>query len=463
MHRRLLLALVILVMLAAPARRRSVTPPVGLNLDMRRSFIVTDKAILEGFSFDRVLQALIDRSGVRGLTTARLYRQWLDTQNPKPGLADASGPHCDDFSTDGAPAFNGFPRRCPTPEGSLAAQPYAPGEIIPLAVVNRFDLTPPDGSNCGQYRMIFARIGKPNERLHFIFESVLPNPHPEAGLAGCRPVADFWSSLSRMDSAFDRRTKLESFFFDGISGFPPVIHPDHYSVTGGGIRTMESAPSASPRFYQFRSTKQCDGGDCMLRMTPDTLENQPFGRLFDASIDTPKGRAFREAFVGQVANLAIRDVNLYFMNIPRDFLMAESNPSDSEPAFIYDGPFIRGARSAEGQQFRARVQAELTRIGSTLLPEQIVNRAETQSCVGCHVLSGPVGENVIFPRSIDGLQQVTEDRLENGEGGPNSHYQISPAMAEVFIPHRMKILADFLTTGKAPEHSQTIGGGRSVQ
>jgi hypothetical protein len=70
---------------------------------------------------------------------------------------------------------------------------------------------------------------------------------------------------------------------------------------------------------------------------------------------------------------------------------------------------------------------------------------------------------VVFPRSIDGIQQVTEDQPEDGEFGANSRFRISPAMTDVFIPHRMKILTDFLMTGKAPEHSQTIGGGRSVQ
>lgn len=53
----------------------------------------------------------------------------------------------------------------------------------------------------------------------------------------------------------------------------------------------------------------------------------------------------------------------------------------------------------------------------------------------------------------DGIQHVTEDNPEAGEFGPGSRYRISPAMSQIFIPHRMKIVTDFLTTGKAPEHS----------
>ena len=458
------LSIAVFLALAAPSRRRAVTPP--LALDMRRSFIVTDKPLLDGFTLDRVLDALIARSGVRGLTAAQLYRQWFDTQNRKPGIADARGPHCDDFSTNGAPSFNDFPRRCPVPEGLLASQPYAAGEYIPIALINRFDLTPPNGSNCGQYRMIFARVTtRPGERLHMIFESVLPNPHPESGLGGCRPVAEFWANMSHIDSPAERRALLEQFYFDGIAGFPPVIHPDHYSITGGGVRTSEQQGNGlgSNRMYQFRTTKECSGGDCTLRMTPDVLENMPFGILFDSTANLPKGKAFRDAFVTQVQNLAIRDVNRYFMDIPRDFLVAESNSLDGEGSFAFDVPFSRARITAEGEEFRNRVQAELTRIGSTLTPEQIITRAETQNCVGCHFLGVPVGEGVQFPRSLDGIQQVTEDQPEAGEFGPNSRYRISSAMSDVFIPHRMKILTDFLATGKAPERSQTIGGGRSVQ
>ncbi len=57
-----------------------------------------------------------------------------------------------------------------------------------------------------------------------------------------------------------------------------------------------------------------------------------------------------------------------------------------------------------------------------------------------------------FPHSIDGIQQVTEDILEAGEGG--QRYLISTGMRDTFIPHRMQILIDFLNSGKAPIRSQ---------
>jgi hypothetical protein len=59
---------------------------------------------------------------------------------------------------------------------------------------------------------------------------------------------------------------------------------------------------------------------------------------------------------------------------------------------------------------------------------------------------------VTFPHSIDGIQHVTENVLEPGDGG--QRYLISTGMRDTYIPHRMKILIDFLNSGKAPVRSQ---------
>jgi len=444
---------IVLTLVAATSRHRSVAPPPPpiTQLDARRSMVITDLALLEGFTFQRVLDQLIARSGVTNITSAQLFRQWFDTQNPKPGLADPAGPHCDDFMTDGSPSFNGLPRRCPTLEGALAATPFTSGEYFPIALVNRFDQTPADGSNCGQFRLVFARTMPLGQRLHIIMEPVLRNPNPALGLAGCRAIAQFWAGLTSVDSQADRRARLESFFFDGIAGFPPVIDPDNFTAAGGGgIRTTQLGSDHNPRMYQFRLTKDCSGAGCTLRMTPDVLQNMPTAQFFDGSSTSPTAVAFQDAFVAQVPNLAIRDVNEYFMEIPRAFLLAESNPNDNDPAFIYRAPFDRSKATNPG--FRNRIQEKLTAIGSTLTPEQIVDRADTQNCVGCHFVFGQMGEGVVFPHSIDNLQQITEDFPEAGELG--QRYRISGAMKDVFIPHRMKILIDFLNTGKAPVRSQ---------
>lgn len=473
------IVVVVLAVLALPfvigaSRRRAASPPAVL--DMRRSFAVTDHAILDGFSFERVMNSLVERSGVPGMTAIRLYQQWLDTQNPKPGLVAADAPHCDDFLIDGKPSFNGFPRRCPTTEGSFATvKPFVPPQFIPLAIINRFDLTATDGSNCGQYRLIYARRFpggfnipefQSSDTLHFIFEAVLPNPAPEKGVAGCRPVAQFWADLSRINSMAERRARLDGFFFTGLPGFAPVIRPEHYSkATGGGVRSFHWTGTAggNPQFYQFRLEKTCDGAGCRLLMEPDVLQNTPLGKLFDARIGTPEGRRFRDNFIEQVKTLAIADVNRFFMDVPREFLMAESDPLDGLPNYIFHIPYFTGLISVEGQEFDRRISAELKRIESTFKPFDIIVRASSQTCFGCHVTTGGA---LPFPQPFISFQHVSERLEEQGEAG--QRYSISPAMRDVFIPHRMKILQEFLTAGTPPVRSNavgdaTIGGGRAVQ
>jgi hypothetical protein len=437
----LLLAASSIALLPGASRKRPVAPPASLVLDARRSFAVTDQAILDGFSFERVMNALVERSGTR-TTAVRLYQQMLDTQNAKPGLIASETSHCDDFLVDGKPTFNGLPRRCPTPEGILAtSNPFANGDHIPLALINRFDLAAVDGSNCGQYRIVFARKNSSTfERLHLIFEAVLPNPTPAAGIAGCRPVAQFWANLSAINSVNERRARLDQFFFAGLPGFEPVLDPEHFTLaSGGGIRTMHNSRTPlQNRFYQFRLAKRCAGRDCQLVAEPDVLQNMPYGRFFDAGYDTPTARKFRDAFVDEVRNLAIGDRNLFFMNIPREFLLAESNPGGSELDAVFEVPFLRGQLTPQGRAFAQRIAAELRKVGSTMSPTDVVSRAHKLSCVGCHFFQGNVAP-------LEFYQQISESVTEPGEAGPR--FAISPTMNNVFIPHRIEVMRNFLTVG----------------
>lgn len=439
-----------LLTLTGAARRRSVRSPGGepQQLIAERSFIISDLPILEAFPFERVLDALVAHSGATGLTSAQLYRQWLDTQNPKPGLADPAGPHCDDVVVGGVAMLNGFPRRCPTQEGALAATPFTSGEYIPIEIVNRFDMAPRDGANCGQYRMVFARK---TSKFHVIFEAVLPNPHRENGIEGCRAVAQFWADLSNVASLAERRSRLETFFFDGLPGFAPAILPEHFA-NAGGIRTLQFGRVL--HMLQFRVDRKCAAGACSMRIVPDALENTAFGAFLDVSNDSDLAKRFREEFIRQLPNLAVRDINGYFLNIPNEYLIGDPTPSDSGiPPFIYDITFGRGRLQQEADAYRARIQAELTKLGSTLTPDNIVTRAETLNCVGCHFLTADIGNGVIFQQPFGRGQHVTEDTLVAGEAGPQTRYAISEPVTQVFVPNRMKILKEFLSRGTPPVHS----------
>ena len=452
--RRALVAVAVASFLIAAKTRSVRFPSLPKPLSGTRSFEITDKNIVATFTLDRVLAQLIARSNVTDLTPRQLMRQLYDTQNPRPGLADPAGPHCDDTLVGGVPAFNGFPRRCPTPEGKLAATPYAADEFFPMAIVSRFDLAPADGSNCGQYRLVFARReSAATTRNHLIFEAVLPNPKPSLGLSACRPVAQFWADLSDVDSMDERRARLERFFFDGLTGFAPVVDAANFDNLGG-IRTLQQTlPSPGNRLYQFRLRKQCSGGDCMLRFVPDVLENSLFGPWFDANAtDTPDGRAFRDEFIRQLATLSIPDLTSFHLNFPREYLVVETNPIDTAFAFNYDKPFTDSLNTAKGRAFRDRIVAELTRLGSRLTTDQVFVRAFHENCVGCHGLNGATnfGDGLTLVIGFQGLSMISEDILMDGEAGPQTRYGVDPIIEKQFVPVRMQILLDFLRSGKAP-------------
>ena len=119
------------------------------------------------FSLKRVLNQLAATSDAkRGGERAELYRRLFDTNNTQALGFVADGQHCDDIKDEsGNPVFNGFPIQCPRQEGALADlsqhDPFCSGAgcepYSPIAIVNRFDLAPPDGQTCGQYRIVFGK------------------------------------------------------------------------------------------------------------------------------------------------------------------------------------------------------------------------------------------------------------------------------------------------------------------
>ena len=454
MRRAIVVSLLALFLMGA--RHRVVEPP--RTLDIHRSIIVTDFHIVDSIvnnvdtlGMQRVFQSLIDRAGVR-MTSNQLFQQMFDTQNPKPGLTVANAPHCDDFMTDGMPSFNGFPRRCPTEEGQRLATdfPFATSgfqQFIALAAVNRFDRAPQDGANCGEYRLIYARLNLlPNDMLHIIFEGVLPNPHPELGLAACRPVAQFWADLSSVDSPDEINQRLQHFFFDGIDGFEPVVAPDHFGVNGGDIRAVELSASARhiPRFYSFRLVTDCSAGPCRLVIQPDVLDNTVYGPLFNGANDSDVAKAFRSDFIQQIASLTQPTVN-FTDHIPRQYLVGESDNSDATPpSFLAYENFQEGLNTPGGQQFRDAINAELARLGNPVTLQELLRRVDTQNCNGCHNGNVSIGAGLTFPNGT-GVQVFEEFE------GPR--WLISPAVRDVFAPARARALVNYLETGQLPEHS----------
>jgi hypothetical protein len=472
---------------SAPAADDEVTAEAAqaITIDPMRSLILTgvnDATALGRFSLKRVLQQIINRTpGVTALTPTQLYQQMFDTMNSA-DHAQTTGPHC-------TGTLNGFATECPRTEGILAAtNPFVapPAGTIddrykPTAIVNRFDLAPTNGADCGEYRIVYAKATSGfGDRNFLIFEGRLPNPSPTLGLQGCHPVAQMWADLTGTIDPVARANALESFYFTGLTSggvtFEPVVDPTHYGMTaaftpGGSVRGQirvnmfmpfgrtyfagGTQPPAS-QFWQLRelqTRKICvAGGACSLQIRQTTSKNNPDASLFAPSPAAgSKAESFQTTdFLAMVPKLARPaagsiDAALIGMKTPDKYNSGESS-SDGRQDYL--------AAAAGNTVFKSAIQARLNAMGrSDLTATAILRRASSQSCGGCHQVSNGVsmGAGITFPNS-NGFTQIDESGT------------LSPALTDVFLPHRKAVLEGFVNAPAAAvaaataEDDETIGG-----
>lgn len=420
------------------------TPPT--DLDPARSLMVTDAAVLARFPLQAVFNQLIGLSNVTSPNALGLYQRWWDSQNTSTLAVFQDAIHCDDeLDANGNPAINGYPIQCPRNEGRLAlTNPFV--ELLnldfmaPVAVVNRFDLTPADGSHCGEYRIIYAkRSGQlnPLDRNLIILEFQIPNPNPSCGVAACLPIAELWASLTSVSDVNARADALESFYFDGIPGFPPVIHPAHLSDGAGQIRTNQFMLGLNQQIWQlreFKLEKICDGanGACRLVIKPVSVKNNPFGPLFNTNSTHAQKGPFQAHFPAEMSLLVPQNVNLMNMATPNAFNAGQSNSQQGENEYA-----AHLAAGGANNAFQQAINAQLAVLGRTdLTAANIADRATAQSCGGCHELSS--GDQL-------GGVQWPAHAAAGTFVHVNETSQLSVPLTTVFLPHREDVLIDYLT------------------
>lgn len=432
------------------------------NVDPRRSLAVTDKTIVDRFPLQRVMAQLVSRAGVTAQTEKDVYVRWWDTQTTTASGRFPEVMHCN------ANAGTTFATQCPRPESALgdpARDPFntTTPDFIPIGLFNRFDLTPKDGSHCGEYRIVYAKTGAFGGRDLVIFEGALPNPNPSAGVAACCPVAQFWADLSADADINSRATKLENFYFNGLTGFAPVVQPANFGMLGDGTYTSSKGQIRTNEFMtgpwnlrEFRLEKVCTttttGGvdadetsttTCKLLVMPTTVKSNPHGSLFVSGTST----AFEDDFVNnqlplltrQATSLgtdSIEQLSAFGMNTPNNF-----NAGESADDSFDNYPSKLGTTSA----FATRVGTAISGTGLTVT--QVAERARAQSCMGCHSQSvgRSVGPGLTWPASL-GFTHV-EETLD-----ASNAFRISSALTNVFLPHRKRVLEKYLA-------DQAAGGG----
>ncbi len=438
------------------------------DIDPRKSLLITDADVVSVFSLKEVLDQLSNGHALD------LFHQMFATELRAATPGSGAGPHCDDVAVAGS--INGWPAECPRPEGQEALRdPFSDGSdaaYIPTTLSNRFDLAPATGENCGEYRINFARrsgIGQSGKltRLFIAFEARLANPSPGLGLAGCRPVVEFWQRLSTVPPAA-RASELHRFYLQGLPGFRPVIDVHQLGAVdgpqGGQIRINQflfiQSALGDWSAREFRIIPQGSGANLRVTARPNFNKDVPVRALFNPTASDPRAVRFqREFFVRSVERLALQDMNTmnYAASVPDEFnsgdshMVGGSNPR-TELFNDYGAEF-----GSTASDFRSRIQAELTAIGSPLTPSNIIERATSLSCGGCHNISQdvqatrPLGLPAAFPRSL-GFNQVSEDMVAIPEEPLRQRFETSPLLDAV-LPYRAQVMRDFLAPVIAFERS----------
>lgn len=448
----------------------AVQPP-PTTVDARRSLAITEQPILANFGLQRVLQQIITTSGVSGISPTTLFNQWWDTQNPKPGLG--RGPHCDDVTdAAGYPLVNGYPYTCrPAPaEGSQAScDPFAAGSAcayMPVGLFMRFDLAPADGSHCGEYRIVFAKTSGRTEtqnRNLLIFEAAVGNPHANQGLRGCQKIVRAFADLSTESDIERRRIELEHIYFDGFDEFDPVVSYQNFgdnSLGAGQVRTNSFIQPDAPRVWslrEFKLARVCTS-TCALQFVPVSDKVNPFGPLFDGTLMLPNSSAFQAAFLNEVPRLAAADPNAIAMHPSDLFNSGQSQAASAVTETNYPVNFGPPDRTTA---FRSAIQTTLLGLGSSLTPDDIVQRAQVTSCAGCHRFSNnaSLGNATYWPSSL-GFTHVSERDVDLETLGGVTRFRVSDALTSLLLPHRKQLVEDFLNNVPLPSRpaKEPIGG-----
>lgn len=423
----------------------------GTNVN--RSLVVTDPEVLAKFSFKRTMDKIRTTAQVASTeTTLDIYQTWMKTFTNAAG-----GGSCDAARVDPNNYGIDCPRAAEAKLGTVNPFPVsATVKFEPVGIFNRFDLAPTSGAHCGEYRIVYAMTStNPNifGRAFIIFEAALANPTPELGVDACLPVAQFWQSLTTDASVTSRAAKLEKFYFTGgaVAGFTPVVNAAHYGLatntgaaTAGQVRTNFFMEFEEWHLREFKLRRTCadadDAATCTLDFQHVTVKVNPAEELFAGGHS--RSAAFRTAFIPQVKKLASTNLNTIKMGVANQFNEWES---------VSQATNVRYATFAD-TTIRGQIQAELTALGSTLTVNNILNRATTQTCAGCHQVSvgQGLGGGLTWPGTL-GFVHIDESS------------NLSAALTGTFLPHRKTVLEKFINdrctgTAAAPVAGETVGG-----
>jgi hypothetical protein len=181
-------------------------------------------------------------------------------------------------------------------------------------------------------------------------------------------------------------------------------------------------------------------------------QTNPWGPLFSGT--DPGSVAFQKKFLAQIPSLAATSLTAITMTTP----FSDDGPQSDEQEPTNNDYF---AEAKSNTSFLKEISSALTGLpspASTLTAENILDRATTQSCAGCHEIAvgRHLGEGLVWPSSNDIFTSPPTPNFTQVDECSNE----SPALTKVFLPARAKILESFLADGGSIQavEGRTVGG-----
>jgi hypothetical protein len=224
---------------------------------------------------------------------------------------------------------------------------------------------------------------------------------------------------------------------------------------------LSSSANGQWELREFRLSQACSGTGtgtgCTLTANNTYVQNNPFGGLFQKSGSGLT--TFQSEFIQQVPSLAASSIPLISMSTPNVDNAGESDEQDTSNDYAFQAGLEPGSSEPENKALSKAIQTELTKLQSSLTPQDILNRATTQACAGCHQVStfgqpSALGGGLTWPAS-NGFTQIDENGNE------------STALTKFFLPFRETVLTNFINqncgdAGVQPQGDGTITVGGTL-
>ncbi len=295
--------------------------------------------------------------------------------------------------------------------------------------------------------------------MFIIIEAQIPNPNRSCGIEGCRAIAEFWAELSEIRNPQERGRRLVAAFLDGdatllAAGVGPFMSANSLGPNGGQIRTNNFNDDPWT-LREFHVQRRGNG----MAILPVPVADSPHGDLWDDTSRIFAGRPqCRNSILDALAEL-ITD-NPSRMSFPVD---ASCRDAESRNDGSQDYNFHLGNGRVNG--FRTAIAARIQQLspGSRLTPEHMANRAQfAGSCIGCHeeAIGRDLGNGIEAPASLSFVH--VDEAFEQDCGDGTDCFEISPALEDVFLPHRETVMERFLVSPRTCRATTGAGSGLTL-